>query len=236
MSTSIDARVTPALHEGNLQQIDGYDETTAPLLAPVVEALSDARITLGKLHDARDLAKKNQAWTENQQVLAISDAAFKQQQRLLKKFDGLVATLDKQVAHFETALSQPLESKATLSIAAEIRAHAKSLPAEKRHEFLRQAINEGDSTSVSAVLGAPGYLSGIDAGFSKTYTRLWNERATPELARKLKAVQGAKAMIEERAPLIAVQVEKAMGANWGRVHELRQGNSKALEALKFGDQ
>lgn len=236
MSTPIDVRITPALHDENITQLDGYDETTAPLLSPVAEALSDAYITLGKIHDARDAAKKNGAWTEGQQVLNVADAAYKQQQRLLKKMDGLVATLDKQAQHFERELQTPLESKAAIPIAAEIRKHMKDLPTEKRHEFLRQAINEGDAVSASAVLGAPPYLSGIDAGFSKTYTRMWNERMTPELAQKLRAVQSAKAMIEARAPLIHEQVEKAMGADWGTVSELRRGNDKALAALKFDAQ
>ena len=83
MPTPVDIRITPSLHADTLKEVDGYDdELTAPILAPALEALDDAYITLGKLHDARDAAKKNQAWTEGQQVLAVSDAAWKQQQAL----------------------------------------------------------------------------------------------------------------------------------------------------------
>lgn len=236
MPTPVDSRITPSLHAETLKAIDGYDEQlTAPILAPALEALDDAYITLGRLHDGRDAAKKNQAWSEGQQVLAVSDAAYKQQQRLAKKFDNVRATLDKQIAHFEQELSQPLESRASVGISGEIRKFVKDMTTEERHKFIQEAIDAGDHTTVSAVLGAPSYLSGLDANFAKTYTRFWHERATLEVATKLKAVRNAKAAIEERGALLFKEVEKAMGSTWGKVQELRQGNDKALAALKFGE-
>ncbi|CUA82480.1 hypothetical protein Ga0061063_1296 [Gulbenkiania indica] len=237
MPTPVDIRITPSLHADTLKEVDGYDEElTAPILAPALEALDDAYLTLGKLHDARDAAKKNQAWTEGQQVLAVSDAAWKQQQRLAKKLDTVRVTLEKQIAHFEGELSQPLESRAAVTISGEVRKFVKDMPTEKRHEFLRQAIEDGDHVTISAVCGAPPYLSGLDANFQKTYTRMWHERTSPDLAQKLKAVRGAKAVIEQRGALIFKEVEKAMGAPWTRVQALREGNDKALAALKFDSQ
>lgn len=235
MSTPIDTRVSSALHEGNVANVDGYSEETAPLLASTMEAFSDAYITIGKIFDARAAASANKAWTESQQVIHVADAAFKAQQRLLKKFDGLSATLDKQITHLEQELSTPLESKAVMSIAAEIRKHAKDMASDQRHHFLRHAIDEGDATTVSAILGAPSYLSGLDAKFAKTYTRLWHERMNPATATRLKAVRNAKALVDERVGLIMPQIEKAIGAPWSRINMVRQGNDKALAALKFGE-
>lgn len=235
MPTPVDTRITPSLHSETLREVDGYDETMLPHIAAAFEALDDAYLTIAKIHDARDAAKKNQAWTPEQAVLAVSEAAYKQQQRLLKKFDGLVATMDKQIAHFEQELSQPLESRAAVTVAGEIRSYAKNLTTEERHKFLQQAIDAGDQTTVSACLGAPSYLSGLDANFAKTYVRFWHEKMNPQSAQRLKAIRGAKAHIEKVGPLIMGQVEKAMGSDWGRVKALREGNSKALAALKFGE-
>lgn len=236
MPTPVDIRITPSLHADTLKEVEGYDEElTAPILAPALEALDDAYITLGKLHDGRDAAKKNQAWTEGQQVLAVSDAAGRQQQRLAKKFDNVRVTLDKQIAHFEEALSQPLESRAAVTIAGEVRKYVKEMPTEARHKFLQDTIDAGDHITASAVLGAPPYLSGIDANTSRVLTRMWHERTSPDLATKLKAVRGAKAVIEQRGGLLFKEIEKAMGAPWSKVNELRKGNDKALAALKFGD-
>lgn len=88
-------------------------------------------------------------------MLAVSDAAYKQQQRLAKKFDNVRATLDKQIAHFEQELSQPLESRASVGISGEIRKFVKDMTTEERHKFIQEAIDAGDHTTVSAVLGAP---------------------------------------------------------------------------------
>ncbi len=236
MPTPVDSRITPSLHAETLKAIDGYDEElTAPILAPALEALDDAYLTLGKLHDARDHASRNKAWTEGQQILNVSDAAAKQQQRISKKFDNVRITLEKQIAHFEEQLSQPLESRAAVTIAGEVRKYVKDMSVEDRHKFLQQAIDEGDHITASAVLGAPPYLSGLDANFQKTYTRMWHERTSPDTAQKLKAVRGAKAVIEQRGGLVFNEIEKAMGAKWATVNELRNGNDKALAALKFGE-
>ena len=158
MPTPVDIRITPSLHADTLKEVDGYDEElTAPILAPALEALDDAYITLGKLHDGRDAAKKNQAWTEGQQVLAVSDAAGRHQQRLAKKFDNVRATLDKQITHFEELLQQPLESRAAVTISTEVRKFVKDMPVEERHKFLQQAIADADHITVSAVLGECGH-------------------------------------------------------------------------------
>lgn len=235
MPTPIDSRITPTLHAETLKALDGFDDSTMPYIAPAIEALDDAYITLGKLADARDASKKNQAWTEGQQVLAVSEAANRHQHRLLKKFDGLVSTMDKQIAKFEEELSQPLESRAAVTISGEIRRYVKDMSVEDRHKFLQQAIDDADAITCSSVLGAPSYLSGLDAGMAKSYTRLWHEKMNPQASQRLKVIRGAKAHIEKSGALVVEQIEKAMGAKWATVNELRQGNDKALAALKFGE-
>lgn len=73
MPTPVDSRITPSLHAETLKAIDGYDEQlTAPILAPALEALDDAYITLGRLHDGRAAASKA---TGSWFAMAISKAA-----------------------------------------------------------------------------------------------------------------------------------------------------------------
>jgi hypothetical protein len=43
------------------------------------KALEDAGITPGKLHKGLDATKRRQAWTEGQQVIAVSDAGDQHQ-------------------------------------------------------------------------------------------------------------------------------------------------------------
>lgn len=81
MPTEIDSRVTPTLHAETLKALDGFDDSTMPYIAPAIEALDDAYQTLGKLHDGRDAAKKNQpgrrgskCWPYPRQQTAINSA------------------------------------------------------------------------------------------------------------------------------------------------------------------
>jgi hypothetical protein len=80
-----------------------------------------------------------------------------------------------------------------------------------------------------------GYGLRVTADFQRTYTRYWNERAAPETARKLKAVQGAKAMIEERAGLVFKELEKAVGAPPHKAAALRQAKTNAEKAFILQD-
>lgn len=234
MSNSIDHRVTPALHPDNLVQLEGYGEDVAPFIAPVAEVFSDAYITLGKLHDAKAAAAKNQAWTEAQQVLLVSKEADKQQARLCKKFDHVHATLTKQVVHFEQQLTQPLKEKAGMgSLNSEVRAHAKALSHEDREKLVQDAFAANDTDTLQALLGAQPFLSGMMPEVHAYYTRQFHERQNPDIAKRLTVTRSALRAVQERAPLLFPQIEAVLGADRKKVASIAARNSAALAALNF---
>lgn len=234
MSNSIDHRVTPALHPDNLVQLEGYGEDVAPFIASVAEVFSDAYITLGKLHDAKAAAAKNQAWTEAQQVLLVSKEADKQQARLCKKFDHVHATLTKQVAHFEQQLTQPLKEKAGMgSLNTEVRAHAKALSHEDRQKLVEDAFAANDTDTLQALLGAQPFLSGMMPEVHAYYTRQFHERQNPDIAKRLTVTRSALRAVQERAPLLFPQIEAVLGTDRKKVASIAARNSAALAALNF---
>lgn len=235
MSTDIDHRITPALHPRNVQEVEGYDEDTAAILAPTETAFSTAYEGIRAVYGAREAADKNAAWTEEAKIIQVDEFARKHLARITRAFDTSRANLVKGIASIEAELSQPLESKAAASISAEIRAHAKALPMGDRHAFVGRAIQAGDHVTVSALLGAPSYLSGLEAQFQSIYTRQWHERANPEATKRLKAMQSAKAMIEERAGLIFAQLEKAVGGTSAKAKKLREAQTAAEKAFILRD-
>lgn len=234
-NANVDARITPALHPDNVKQIEGYDDQIAQLLGPTLTAFSTAYEGIKAVWDAKKAASTNPTWNEAQQIIQTSDYAEKHLARITKGFDNVLATLTKQIEHFESELATPLEARAGASMSVEIRKYVHDMPVEKRHQFLQRAIEEGDHITASAVLGAPPYLSGLDANFKKTYLRMWNERATPETARRLKAVQAAKQMVEERAGLVFKELERAVGAPPHKVKALREAKTAAEKAFVLKD-
>ena len=212
MTDNVDARITPSLHPDNVKNIDGFDEQTAPYLAPTMTAFSTAYEGVRAVWAAKEAAAHNPTRNEAMQIIHTDDFAQKHFAKISKSFDVTRSNLEKGITMLEQQLAAPIESKATQSIAGEIRAFVRDMPTEKRHKFIQEAIDAGDEKTVSALLGAPAYLSGLDANFQQTYVRFWNERSAPEVAQRLKAMKGAKQMIEERAGLVFKELEKAVGA------------------------
>jgi hypothetical protein len=235
MSTEIHTQVTPALHPENVKQIDGYDSETEAVLAPTLNAFDEAYQGIAKVHEAREQAKANPTWNEATQVIATDDYAQKMFARIAKGFDSTRANLEKGISHLEGELTQPVESKAAGTIAAEVRAHFKGLATGERMKLIQQAIDDGDHTVATAVLGAPAILSGIDANMQKTLTRMYHERHNPAMAKRLKAMQGAKALIEERAGLVFKELEKAVGAPPHKAKALREAKTAAEKAFVMQD-
>lgn len=235
MTDNVDARITPSLHPDNVKSIDGFDEQTAPYLAPTMTAFSTAYEGIRAVNEAREKAKTNPTWNEAMQIIHTDDFAQKHLARITKGFDVTRSNLEKGIAMLEQQLTTPIESKAAASIGAEIRSYAKNLTTEERHKFLQQAIDSGDEKTVSAICGAPAYLSGLDANFQQLYVRFWNERTSPDLAQRLKAMKGAKQMIEERAGLVFESMTRAVGAPPHKAAALRKAKTEAEQAFVLKD-
>lgn len=231
MSTEMDHRVSPSLHPDNVKSIEGYDDDTAPVLAPTMTAFDEAYQACAKCFDARAAAAKNPTLNEAAQVIMTQDLADKLFAKVAKGFDSTRANLERGVAHIEQELSAPVQSKAAQGVAAEIRSFVKGLPTAKLHAFIQEAMDNGDDVTVTAVLGAPPYLSGLTPDFQKTYLRFYHERNSPEKAKRLKAMKGAKAMIEERAGLVFGQLEKAVGMRPDKVKRLRDAKTASEQAF-----
>lgn len=233
MSGDIDTRVTPALHPDNVKQVEGYDDQTAPYVSLAETAFSDAYLGIGQVHSAREKARTNPTWNEASQVIQTQDFADKVFSRIARQFDGAKTSLDKGIVSLEAQLSAPVTSVAAQGLAVEIRAHMKALPSNKRLGFIQGALATGDAVTVSSILGAPSYLSGIDAGMQATLLRQWHERNSPEIAQRLKAMKGARDLITNRGGLVFRELEKAVGAPPDKVKALREAKTAAEKAFVF---
>jgi len=231
MADNIDTRVTPALHPEVVKALEGYDSDTAPYLAPTETAFSEAYIGISQVFTAREKAATNPTWNEAQQIIQTQDLADKVFARVAKGFDATRANLDRSIAFLEGELSTPLAQKAVGSLGREIREHVKALTTTEKHKFLQEAIDAGDEETVSAVIGAKHYLTGISVEMQTVLTRAWHTRQQPEKAKRLAAMQGARSLIEKNAPLVFAQLEKAVGMRPDKVKALRTAKNDAEQAF-----
>lgn len=227
MSDYIDSRVSPSLHPDTVKSIDGYDDETALVLGPTVTAFDTAYRACIDVHAAREAAKTNPTWNEAQQVIHTDDLARRKLDQVTRVFDAELSRLGKAVAHLEAELTAPLAAKAGESIARDIRAHVKAMTTQERHEFIQEALDTGDAETISSILAAPPYLSGLTKDFQHTYTRLWREKVAPDMAKRLKAMQSAKTLLETRGGLVFPELTKAVGAPPHKAKRLREAKTAA---------
>jgi hypothetical protein len=233
-SMDVKTTVSPSLHPANLEAIDGFSDDTKGYINAAVDALSTAYDSLGKIHEAKAAASKNQAFNEHQQVLVVADFAEKHQTLVAQKFDSAVASLTKGIDAMDAMLNGPIKADAErLNVAQEIRAHTKGLSVDERQKFLSDAHDAGDIETLRAVLGAKGYLSGLTEQERQVRTRMLHEKNSPETANRLKVMRAARDMLLQRSGIVFGEVEKALGAKWDKVQQLRKGQSAAENALKF---
>lgn len=236
MSDEVDTRISPSLHPALVKKLDGYDEETAPVLAATEEAFRAAYEGIRDVHEARDFARANDAWTEASQIINTDSLARKQEERITRRFDRVRGDLLKGIAHIEGELSSPVSTKASLQIAAEIRNHCKGLGGGgARMSFVRNLINEGDELSASAILGGPAFLSGLTNDQVALFTRIYHEKRQPALSKRLKAMQAGVEHIENNGGLVFDQMVKAVGCPPHRVKQLREANTAAEKAMVLRD-
>jgi len=235
MSEEVDTRITPSLHPLNIRELEDYGDDTAPYLGQSETALSTAYLGFQDIHAAREAAAKDPTLNPAAQAIKTDDYARRVFGKITQSFDSASANLDRTITALEQQLTAPIESKASHGISAEIRAFVKGLDTGERMSFLQKAIERGDIQSASSVLGAPAYLSGLDADMQATFVRLYHERMSPREAKQVRAMKAAKALIEDRGPLLFKELEKSVGMPLARVHALRAAKTESERAFVLRD-
>ena len=229
----IDTRVTPTFQSANIRAMAEYDADTAPVFGPVESAFDLALQTVASIHDARTAAENDATLTENARMVMTADFADRVTERATRAFDYADTALKNNIAALDKALTEPVQARAAHTISVEIRAHVKGLKAEGKSamSFVTDAINRGDHDSVSAVLGAPAYLSGIDEATQAVLLRMYHEKANPQTAKRLAAAKAAQEYLNRNSGLLWKQVEKAVGGDFRKIAMLRKGVSASKKAF-----
>jgi hypothetical protein len=179
---------------------------------------------------------KDPSRTEANVLLQVSKFAETHQEKVTKKFDAVLKTLDAQIKSREAMLSAPLKSAANSSVVAtEVRAHVKAMSPERRAAFLNERQQAGDTETLSMILGAQGFLSGMSDQERAARTRIFNETQNPQVTKQLKAMQAARDLIVTRGPLFLGQIEQAIGAQWRTIKRLREAHTAAEQAFIVKD-
>ena len=227
IAENVYTHITPALHPSNIEQIKDYEQHKG-YLNGVLESLSVTYEGLAEVHKARLAAEKNVTMNDPGRLIVVGNYAEKKQDAIARKIDATMANLNKGIDNLEDMLSTPIKSAAsTGTIPTEIRAHVKSLSLEARHKFLNDAQRAGDTQTLTAVLGAPEYLTGITAAEKVARTYNYHKHNAPEAAKRLEVMKAGRDLLTKRSALVFKEMEKAIGAKWSDLHAVRDAKSKS---------
>lgn len=225
--------ISPSLHPRKVENINGYEQHAASL-GLVHGAFVAAYEGLATIHNARKSVANNPTLNEAARIIKVADFAEKKQDAITKKFDAAYKNLSAAIKTTEEALNEPITGTSGVSgnlLNGEIRSYVRGLPREERYKFLAEAQASGDAQTLVAVLGAPAYLSGISEAQRAAYTRRFHMANNPELAARLDVMKTGLRLLEESAPIVLTEVEKAIGADWRKVQRLKQARDEAERAF-----
>lgn len=229
---NIDTRVSPALDPETYRAIEGYNDDTRQFVDCVVNAFNDIYQTVGKAYDARKAADANPGWNDALRIQIVSREVEGAKQRALKRLANAERDLRANIEHTSKQLSEPLTERAGRgTLNDEVRRHANGLDRAQRSKFITDALERGDELTLTAVLGAPFYLSGLTQVDHDHYTRMYHERENPALVRRLDVMNRFLEMVERNGPVVHVQFEKAIGAKPSVAANLNRLEDEAKAAL-----
>ena len=222
MDDEIDTRVSLDLHPGTVANLPGYEEEEVrAVLTGTEHLLQSAKTALSAIYDAKAAVATDPTLTEAAALLKVDDYATSRMTPVTKQWDKITGTLENNIAQFEKELSAPIVAKASQMVSGEIRSHFKSLKVSERVAAVQDAINARDEVTCSSLFGAPAYLSGLTEEMHREFTRQWQERINPLVAKRLRAVTAARDYVERTGPLMLKEWHKAVGA----IEETREDRS-----------
>ena len=212
MADEIDTRISLDLDpDAVFATIEDYDDDTASYLSPAKAAFTEAYSALRAIHDAKAAAAEDPTLNDAGRLLKTDDYAHKRLMKVYPLWDTAAASLSSKVEAWTAELSKAVTSKSSQMVSGEVRSFFKSMPTGERMTAISAAIKAGDETTVTAVLGAPPYLSGLEPEMQAVLLREWHEHSNPKLAKMLRAAQAGLAQIEEKLGLLRREAKKAVG-------------------------
>lgn len=208
----IDTRVSPSLHPDSLNGIPEADhEDVQQLLQPALDALAVGYQFVASIYDVKAAAAIDPELTDEAALLRTDDHARARMERATKAFDSVHKQFTTSINALEIGLSSAVEAKASAMVSGEIRQHFKSLDSKERIAQLEAALERKDEVTLSSVLGAPSYLSGLPAELHAVMLRRFNELRDPIASKRLRVLTATRDAMMERGQVLLREMVTAIG-------------------------
>lgn len=100
-----------------------------------------------------------------------------------------------------------------------------------RQSFVTQAVNNGDTVAIGAILGAPSYLSGLDPKMAQVFTERANTLQNPTLVKQLALMKHSRDKLERAGSLFVANTDAMTGFRHTTAERLRAQQKKLKTVL-----
>lgn len=221
---SLNSEISPTLWPDSI--VEGAPDGAAA--GEMRDALASIYKQLERFHAATAAVASDPTLTEAAKVLEAEKLRTTTVERANLQWDRVNRTVVRAVQSAETRMRESVKPEHFSASGREIRDHARSLPREKRIDFLQSAARRGDRETVHAIVSTLPYLSGLEVNEEQWQALKTNvyRALSPELAEevdrlrhvesKLTGAMGAFAKryykADPRAASIAKHVERRLAA------------------------
>lgn len=223
---------SPSLNPQLIEMLDGYEDFGEDLGA-VRNCFANAYNGLTAINAAVVALRSDPTVTPDAAVVKAVAQAERKHDHIHQTFCNTAERLHKTIETLEKSLSAPVEQMAGLgTVNDRIRDHAKSLDTGKRGKFIEEAFKKRDEKTLTALCGAPGYLSGMEDAAHALCIKRFNELREPETTRRLAVLREAATLLDRASPIAITSVERALGSSFRRAKELKAGAERSDAALR----
>lgn len=219
------------LAPGNITGIDGYEEFGGWGLDHVVNAMAGLHDACANIIEGRKAVQADPTMTDAARAIAVADLADKLSAKVTKSADAALGLLKKTIASERAELSKPLAAAVSPELGREIRAHVKAMKPAERLGFLQAQAKAGDVTTLSAVIKAPSYLSGVEPDMLPTLNNELNRALNPQAVKRLAMLEKAEERLSHAGSIFIASTERAAGVKRGVVARLREQQGRARKSL-----
>jgi hypothetical protein len=220
-----------SLAPGNITGLDGYEEFGGWGLEHVVNAMDGLHTACANIIEARKSLQADPTLTDAARAIAVGTLADKLSTKVTKSVDASLAMLKKTIAAERAELSKPLAAAVSPELGREIREHVKNMKTGERISFLQAQAKAGDTVTLSAVLKAPAYLSGMEQSVLTTLNGELNRALNPQAVKRLAMLEAADQRLSHAGSIFIASIERAVGVRSGVIARLREQQGRARKSL-----
>lgn len=219
------------LHEGHFTPDEVAKHSTDGDYMSLMDAHTIARKTAEKLLEARKVALANTMQTEAANLEQFARAHDKALEQTNGTLEATINRANQSISAIEAELAEPIAAPKNAGTASDIRAHVKGLSHEERRSFIAEAVASGDEETVTAVLSAPGYLSGLSKVETDHYRDSYKRAQNPELHDRLELLKKTESKVRSAAQRLAELSGKIHRHDTQKTLAAKNADAAARQAL-----